>query len=151
MGQFLAGYSHETPLIGINRLCSSGLQAVATVANQIKSGEIDCGIGGGVESMSMFSMMGQVNPDAISDLVYDHPEANKCLMPMGLTSENVAEQFGITRAQQDQMAYESHMKAVESQKNGWSKDEITPYETIIKDKEGNEKKVMITMDDGLRP
>jgi acetyl-CoA acetyltransferase len=49
------------------------------------------------------------------------------------------------------MAYESHMKAAESQKNGWSKDEITPYETIIKDKEGNEKKVMVTMDDGLRP
>ena len=72
-------------------------------------------------------------------------------MPMGLTSENVAEQYGITRAQQDQMAYESHMKAVNSQKNGWSKDEITPYETIIKDKEGNEKKVMVTMDDGLRP
>jgi acetyl-CoA acyltransferase 1 len=58
MGQFLAGIPHTTPLIGINRLCSSGLQAVATVANQIKSGEIDCGIGGGVESMSMFSMMG---------------------------------------------------------------------------------------------
>lgn len=49
------------------------------------------------------------------------------------------------------MAFESHMKAVECQKNGWSKDEITPYETIIKDKEGNETKVMVTMDDGLRP
>ena len=97
MGQFLAGIPHTTPLIGINRLCSSGLQAVATVANQIRSGEIECGIGGGVESMSMFNMMGQVNPDALSDLVYDHPEANKCLMPMGITSENVAEKYGISR------------------------------------------------------
>jgi acetyl-CoA acyltransferase 1 len=59
----------------------------------------DCGIGGGVESMSMFSMMGQVNPDALSDLVYEHDEAQKCLMPMGITSENVAEKYGITRAQ----------------------------------------------------
>jgi acetyl-CoA acyltransferase 1 len=72
-------------------------------------------------------------------------------MPMGLTSENVAEKYGITRQQQDQMAYESHKKAAHCQKMGWSKNEITPYETIIKDKEGNEKKVMVTMDDGLRP
>ena len=72
-------------------------------------------------------------------------------MPMGLTSENVAEKYGISRKQQDLMAYESHMKAVECQKNGWSKDEITVYETTIKDKEGNEKTVKVEMDDGLRP
>ena len=49
------------------------------------------------------------------------------------------------------MAYESHMKAANCQKNGWSKDEITVYETIVKDKEGNEKVVKVEMDDGLRP
>jgi acetyl-CoA acyltransferase 1 len=70
---------------------------------------------------------------------------------MGITSENVAEKFGITRAQQDQMAVESHQKAAHAQKMGWSKSEITPYETTIRDKEGNEKKVMVTMDDGVRP
>lgn len=49
--------------------------------------------------MSLFSMMGQINPEALADEVYEHPEASKCLMPMGITSENVAEKFGITRAQ----------------------------------------------------
>ena len=52
---------------------------------------------------------------------------------------------------QDQMAYESHAKATQCQKNGYSKDEITVYETIVKDKEGNEKTVKVEMDDGLRP
>lgn len=111
MGQFLGGIPHTTPLMSLNRQCSSGLQAVVTIANQIKSGEINCGIGGGVESMSLFNMMGAVNPEALSDQVYEHPEAQKCLMPMGITSENVAEKYGISRKQQDQMAYESHMKA----------------------------------------
>lgn len=61
-------------------------------------GEIDIGMGGGVESMSMFSMQSMVDPSAISDLVFEHPEANKCLMPMGLTSENIVAKYGITRA-----------------------------------------------------
>jgi acetyl-CoA acyltransferase 1 len=101
MAQFLAGIPHDVPLHGINRLCSSGLQAVATIANAIRAGEIDCGIGGGVESMSLFSMMGQVDPATLSEQVFEHDQANKCLLPMGLTSENVAEKYGITRAQQD--------------------------------------------------
>lgn len=66
MGQFMAGIPHTTPLIAINRMCSSGLQAVVSIANQINSGEIDIGIGGGVESMSQFDMMGQVDPGKIS-------------------------------------------------------------------------------------
>jgi len=72
MAQFLAGIPDTTPLYGVNRLCSSGLQAVATITNSIRAGEIECGIGGGVESMSLFSMMGQVDPSALSDQVYEH-------------------------------------------------------------------------------
>lgn len=72
-------------------------------------------------------------------------------MPMGITSENVAAKYGITRQQQDQMAYESHMKAANAQKMGWSQKEITPYETTVTDKEGNEKKVKVDRDDGVRP
>ena len=98
-----------------------------------------------------FSMKAMVKEDVLSPTIYDHPEASKCMMPMGLTSENVAEQYGISRKQQDQMAYESHYKATQCQKNGWSKDEITVYETIIRDKEGNEKTVKVEMDDGVRP
>jgi acetyl-CoA acyltransferase 1 len=67
MAQLLAGIPHTTSLQGINRLCSSGLQAVATVANQIRAHEIDIGIGGGVESMSMYSMMDMVDPSKVSD------------------------------------------------------------------------------------
>jgi acetyl-CoA acyltransferase 1 len=73
------------------------LQAVATIANQIAAGEIEIGIGGGVESMSMYDMMSSVDPEKVADAVFEHPEAQKCLMPMGITSENVAEKYGISR------------------------------------------------------
>jgi len=81
------------------------------VAQQIASHQIDIGMGGGVESMSMFAMTNMVDPGAVSDLVFEHPIANKCLMPMGITSENVVAKYGITREQQDKMAFESHQKA----------------------------------------
>lgn len=149
--QFLAGIPCDVPLYAIDRLCSSGLQAVACVANQIAAGEIDIGIGGGVESMSMFAMTNMVDPAAVADQVFEHPEAQKCLMPMGITSENVAAKYGISREAQDKMAYESHMKAAHAQKQGWSQAEITPYKTIVKDKDGNEKEVLVDCDDGVRP
>jgi acetyl-CoA acyltransferase 1 len=101
MAQFMAGIPDTTPLYAVNRLCSSGLQAVATIAAQIVSKQIDVGIGGGVESMSVYDMNNMVNPEALSDNVFEHEQASKCLMPMGITSENVAEKFGITRQQQD--------------------------------------------------
>lgn len=101
--------------------------------------------------MSMFAMTNMVDPGAVSDMVFEHPEANKCLMPMGITSENVVAKYGITREQQDRMAFESHQKAAHAQKNGWSKDEITVYETTVTDKDGNEKKVLVDRDCGVRP
>lgn len=151
MAGFLAGYPETTCVQGINRLCSSGLQAVATVANAIKSGEISVGIGGGFESMSNGNMMDAVNPNLLGEAVFENEKAQNCLMPMGITSENVAADFGIDRATQDQMAVESHQKAANALKNGWLQSEITPYETIVKDKEGNETKVMVDKDDGVRP
>ena len=72
------------------------------------------------------------------------------LMSMGVTSENVAERFGIGRDKQDQMALESHLKAAKAQKEGLFKDEIVPVNTIIKDKDGNEKEVVCSEDDGIR-
>lgn len=75
MGQFLAGIPNSTPLYTIDRMCSSGLQAVACIANSIRAGEIDIGIGGGVESMSMFAMTNMVDPGALSDLVFENEEA----------------------------------------------------------------------------
>ena len=99
MGMFLAGYPETTSVMAINRLCSSGLQAVATVANAIRAGQINIGIGGGVESMSTGNMQATVDPSMLSDEIYEHELAQTCLIPMGITSENVAAQYGITREQ----------------------------------------------------
>lgn len=101
MAGFLAGYPETTCVQGINRLCSSGLQAVATIANAISSGEISMGIAGGVESMSNGNMMDAVNPNLLSEEVFSNELAQNCLMPMGITSENVATDFGVDRASQD--------------------------------------------------
>ena len=68
--------------------------------------------------MSLYDMNGSVNIDALSEAVFDHEKARVCLTPMGQTSENVAEKYGITRQQQDTMAVESHRKAALAQKNG---------------------------------
>jgi acetyl-CoA acyltransferase 1 len=70
---------------------------VIHIANAIRARQIDIGIGGGVESMSMGDMMSQVDPNILSPLVFEHERAQKCMMPMGLTSEEVAEKFGVTR------------------------------------------------------
>ena len=98
MAMFMAGYPETTTVQAINRLCSSGLQAVATVANSIRAGQISIGIGGGFESMSNAVMSDQVNPNLLGEEVFECEPANNCLMPMGITSENVAAEFGVDRA-----------------------------------------------------
>ena len=150
MAMFLAGYPETTTIYTINRFCSSGLQAVATVADSIAAGNISIGIGGGFETMSNGAMMDQVKPDLLGEAVFENEKAQNCLMPMGITSENVAAEYGITREMQDTMAAESHAKAANAQKNGWLQSEITPYETIVKDKDGNETKITVDKDDGIR-
>ena len=70
---------------------------------------------------------------------------------MGITSENVAAEFGVSRAQQDALAVSSHAKAHAAQLDGRLNGEITPYTTIVKDKDGNETKVLVNRDDGIRP
>ncbi|KRX09163.1 Thiolase-like protein [Pseudocohnilembus persalinus] len=150
MASFLAGFPDTTSCVAINRLCSSGLEACAIIAAKIKAGQIDIGIGSGVESMSLGDMNSSVDPEKISDAVFEHEQARNCLMGMGQTSENVAEKYGITRKAQDTMAVESHLKAAQAQKNGWFKDEIVPVKTTILDKEGNEKEITVTEDNGVR-
>ena len=99
--------------------------------------------------MSNGNMNDAINPELIAPAVFECEKAQNCMLPMGITSENVAEKYGITRLQQDTMAYESHMKALRAQKEGWTKSEITPYKTIVKDKDG-EKQVLIYMNHPLR-
>jgi acetyl-CoA acyltransferase len=122
----LADLGHEVPAQTINRFCSSGLQAIATAAGQIAIGSNDVVIAGGVESMTYVPMTGfhlSASPELMSKL----PAANT---PMGITAENVANRFGITRQMQDEFAYKSQMKAKAALDKGAFKDEIVPVRAV---------------------
>ncbi|KAI3969325.1 hypothetical protein MKW92_051571 [Papaver armeniacum] len=149
MAAFYAGFPDTVPVRTVNRQCSSGLQAVADVAAAIKAGFYDVGIGAGLESMTVNPMAweGSINPRASTI-----KQAQDCLLPMGVTSENVAHRFGVTRTEQDQAAVESHRRAAAATAAGKFKDEIVPVHTKIMDpKTGEEKSVTISVDDGIRP
>lgn len=149
MAAFYAGFPETVPLRTVNRQCSSGLQAVADVAAAIRAGFYDIGIGAGLESMTLNPMAweGSVNPK-----VKIFEQAQNCLLPMGVTSENVASRFGVSRKEQDQAAVESHRRAAAATAAGKFKDEIIPVATKIVDpKTGDEKPVTISVDDGIRP
>ncbi|KAF3436016.1 hypothetical protein FNV43_RR23108 [Rhamnella rubrinervis] len=150
MAAFYAGFPDTVPLRTVNRQCSSGLQAVADVAAAIKAGFYDIGIGAGLESMSIDSIgavKSKVNPKV--DLFQ---QARDCQLPMGITSENVAQRYGVTRQEQDHAAVESHRRAAAATASGKFKDEIIPVSTkIVDSKTGEEKPVTISVDDGIRP
>ena len=149
MAMFLAGIPETTTVKAVNRQCSSGLEAVMEIANAIRVGQIDIGIGGGVESMSQASLGSAFDPKKLSPKVYENKFAKDvALIPMGITSENVAERFGVTREKQDLMAFESHQKAAKAM--SLLQKEITPYKTLIKDKDGNAKEILVDKDDGVR-
>ncbi|RVW24388.1 3-ketoacyl-CoA thiolase 2, peroxisomal [Vitis vinifera] len=124
MAAFYAGFPETVPVRTVNRQCSSGLQAVADVAAAIKAGFYDIGIGAGLESMTANPMAweGSINPK-----VKEFVQAQDCLLPMGITSENVAHRFGVTRQEQDQAAVESHKRAAAATATGKFKDEIIQY------------------------
>ena len=130
MAAFLAGVPDTVPIHNINRQCSSGLQAVAEVAASIRSGYYDIGLACGVESMSSaeFSFTGSTNPR-----VFLNAQAKACMLPMGITSENVARQFSISRQTQDEFSLRSHKLAAAAIKEGRFKDEIIPITTKVKD------------------
>lgn len=146
MGTFLSGLNDKTTFSVVNRLCSSGLQAVINLAYAISHGQINVGIAGGVESMSIDDM--SVDIESIPEESFANSNSGNCLLPMGNTSENVAEKFGITRKEQDLFAAESYKKAVEARKTGKFKNEIVPVTTQIKDKDGNVKTITVTEDEG---
>jgi acetyl-CoA acyltransferase len=130
-----AGIPQETSAMTINRFCSSGLQAIATAAGQIAFGGYDFVVAGGVESMS-YVPMGGFHLSASPDVMDRMPTAHT---PMGITAEVVAERFGITREEQDQFAYQSHMKACKAIADGKFKDEVVPIRAV---KFENGKKVV---------
>lgn len=147
-----AGFPVEVPLRTVNRQCSSGLQAVASIASEIAAGYIDGGVGAGVECMTLGgnpSDPANIPPMNMS-AIFEHPAAANCLQPMGITSENVAEKFGVSREKQDALAAKSHAKALNAIKKGLFKDEIVPVKVNVTDAQGNEKEVVVSQDEGPR-
>ncbi|MGD9943074.1 MAG: 3-oxoadipyl-CoA thiolase [Burkholderiaceae bacterium] len=138
MGLLLAGYPVEVPAATINRLCGSGMDATGTVARAIRAGELDLAIAGGVESMSRapFVMPKADSAFARNNAVYDTTIGWRFVNPkmkaqygidsMPETAENVAVEFGISRADQDAMAFRSQQRAAAAQKSGFFDAEIVP-------------------------
>jgi len=154
IGALLAGLPNTIAAQTINRFCSSGLQAVAMAADQIRLGHADLMLAGGTESMSMVPMMG--NKVALSPQVFAKEENVAIAYGMGITAEKVAEEWKVSREEQDAFALASHQKAIAAIQAGEFKGEITPYEVIsrIPDLAGNAvrvKKSLIEIDEGPRP
>ncbi|MCZ8317500.1 MAG: acetyl-CoA C-acyltransferase [Lysobacteraceae bacterium] len=124
IGVLLAGLPNTIAAQTINRFCSSGLQAVALAADQIRLGNADLMLAGGTESMSMVPMMG--NKVAMAPSVFDN-EHVAIAYGMGITAEKVAEEWKVSRDDQDAFAAESHRRALAAIAAGEFKDEISPY------------------------
>ena len=146
----LAGLPESVPAVTVNRFCSSGLQTIAMAAERIMAGASECVMAGGTESMSLIPMMGHkvVGSRKMQDL---HPAA---YLGMGMTAENVAFDYKVSREDQDRFALESHLKAVKAISQGWFKDEIVPIKVEFRTpKDGGKvdiKEVLVDTDEGPR-
>ena len=152
IGVLLAGLPDTVAAQTINRFCSSGLQAVALAADQIRLGNADLMLAGGTESMSMVPMMG--NKVALAPSVFrdDHVAI---AYGMGITAEKVAEEWKVSRADQDAFALASHQKAIAAIAAGEFAGEISPYEVLshLPDLAGNTiqlRKRLVDTDEGPR-
>ena len=121
----LGGLPHGVPAVTVNRFCSSGLQAVSMAAERIQAGAADCVLAGGVESMSLIPMMG--HRPLINPAVFDDPAHLSIAYGMGITAENVAERWKVSREDQDAFAWQSHQKAVAAIQGKEFGAEIRPY------------------------
>ena len=137
-----AGLPDSVPGQTVNRFCSSGLQAIATAANAIAAGQMDIIAAGGVEMMTGMQMG---HPDEFQD-VQLREQLPGTYMSMGLTAENVAEQYGITRLEMEELAVASHQKAAAAQAAGKFTEEIIPVRANTLD-----GTVIIQEDAGIRP
>ncbi len=146
----VAGFPESTAVKSLNRQCSSGLQACVDIANEIRTGMIEIGVGAGVESMSS-----QYGPGAVtefSELLEKHMQAANCKVPMGVLSEQMAKDKKIARTEQDAFAASSYQKALKAQEAGLFDQEIAPLTVKYTDpKTDEEKTVTVTKDDGVRP
>jgi acetyl-CoA acyltransferase len=149
----LAGLPNIVAAVTVNRFCSSGLQAVAMAADRIRLGEADLMIGGGTESMSMVPMMGY-HP-VFNPRIFENEHIG-IAYGMGITAEKVAEQWKISREEQDAFAVKSHEKALAAIQNGEFADEIAPYTLADHYPDLNSRKTVddtrtVKNDEGPRP
>jgi acetyl-CoA acyltransferase len=152
IASLLAGIPQCVPAMTINRFCSSGVQSIVTAATSIAQGDISLALAGGVESMSMVPLGG--NKYATNPAIFTN-ENVAIAYGMGITAENVAKRWEITREQQDEFAAESHRRAVAAQQRGDFKAEITPVEITIRKaqlatSEVIERKKIVSDDEGPR-
>ncbi|PVV03614.1 hypothetical protein BB560_001895 [Smittium megazygosporum] len=150
MAMLYAGFPESVSVCGLNRQCASGLQAVAQIAQAIRNDTIEIGIGAGVESMTRNYFNTRADKYKYSEDMMKNPQVQECLIPMGIMSDNVAQEFLVSRREQDELAVLSHKRAAKAQKLGLFKEEIVPVETYILDKDGKKSKVTVIQDDGIR-
>jgi len=153
IGALLAGLPDSVPAQTINRFCSSGLQAVALAADRIRLGETGLVLAGGVESMSMVPMMG--NKVAMTPSVFEDDHV-AIAYGMGITAEKVAEQWQVSREDQDAFALASHQRALAAIAAGEFASEITPYNVVARSPlPGSNvvavRETLVKVDEGPRP
>jgi acetyl-CoA C-acetyltransferase len=147
------GCSEGTPAFNVNRLCGSGLQAIVSAAQAIALGDCDIAIGGGAESMSRAPYASlntrwgaRMGDTKMVDMMVGALHDPFHTIHMGITAENIAAKWGITRQDQDQLALESHNRAERATKAGYFKDQITPV--MLKTRKGE---VAFDADEHFRP
>jgi len=155
MAALHSGWPVETSFQTVNRACSSGLAAITGVAHSIAIGQIDVGIGGGMESMTR-NYGSRAIPTQLWEVLKksESKDARECIMSMGLTAENVAERYGVGRREQDEFAANSHIKAAKAQKEGLFDEEIVPVTTRWKpnpEVPEDTEEITVSKDDGIRP
>ena len=133
----MAGLPDSVPAMTVNRFCSSGLQTIAMAAERIMAGFADVVVAGGTESMTMVPMGGN-KPSFNPGIIESRPEV---FLPMGLTAEEVARRYQVTREDQDQFAYHSHRKALAAVRDGRFGEEIVPVPTVVFREDDNGKPV----------
>lgn len=148
------GIPVDRPALGINRLCGSGFQVLIEALGQMRLGDTQVALVGGVENMSMcpFVVRGarwglRMGHQPINDMLMEGLTDSYINAPMAITAENLAQQYQITREQVDQFALRSQTLAAQAQKEGRFKQEIVPYS--LQDKKGNV--VQIEKDEHMRP
>ncbi|CAM2994793.1 acetyl-CoA C-acyltransferase [Chryseobacterium flavum] len=140
----------KVPGVTVNRYCASGSEAIAIASAKIQAGMADCIIAGGTESMS-YIPMGGYKPVPETDIAKTNPDY---YWGMGYTAEEVAKQYNITREEQDQFAFESHMKALKANQEGRFANQIVPipveYNFLDENQKLQTKKFDFSVDEGPR-